>query len=163
VYLEQRKTENIVRHSLVSVFLRMMEYFRGILILTTNRVEIFDEAILSRIHLKLRYGCLDRDARMTVWKIFFKKVNTRSGAADISQPELETLDKELNGWQVSGSLFGSFFTNPFQIKNTVFTASALPNKKKKPLSISHVQAVLEAGETFDRDFHGTDRSETMYT
>lgn len=93
--------EHIVRHSLVSVFLRMMEYFHGILILTTNRVEIFDEAILSGIHLKLRYGRLDKDARMTVWKIFFKKMNTRSGAPDISQPELEKLDKELNGRQVS--------------------------------------------------------------
>lgn len=80
----------------------MMEYFRGILILTTNRVGIFDEAILSRIHLKLRYDCLDNHARMTIWRIFFKKVNTRSGAAEISRRELEELvKKSLNGRQVS--------------------------------------------------------------
>jgi SpoVK/Ycf46/Vps4 family AAA+-type ATPase len=102
VYLEQRTTEHITRHSLVSVFLRMMEYFRGILILTTNRVGIFDEAILSRIHLKLRYGHLNKDVRMTVWKIFVKKANTPSGAVEISEQELEELVKKcLNGRQVS--------------------------------------------------------------
>ncbi|KAF7510193.1 hypothetical protein GJ744_007092 [Endocarpon pusillum] len=149
VYLEQRKTEHIVRHSLVSVFLRMMEYFRGILILTTNRVGVFDEAILSRIHMKLRYDRLDKNARMTVWKNLFKKVNTRSVTAEISQQELDELvKKDLNGRQ---------------IKNAISTASALATKKKKPLSISHVQAVLTAGEMFDRDFHGTDRSESLYS
>lgn len=79
----------------------MMEYFRGILILTTNRVGVFGEAILSRIHVKLRYGRLDKNARMTVWKNLFKKVNTRSVTAEISQQELDELvKKDLNGRQV---------------------------------------------------------------
>jgi SpoVK/Ycf46/Vps4 family AAA+-type ATPase len=94
--------EHIVRHSLVSVLLRMIEYFRGILILMTNRVEIFDEAILSRIHVKLRYDCLDSDARMTVWKNLFKKENTQSVTAEISHQEPEELvKKDLNRRQVS--------------------------------------------------------------
>lgn len=98
MYLEQRTTEHIVRHSLVSVYLWMMEYFREILILTTNRVGIFDEAILSRIHVKLRYDRLDNDARMMVWKNFFKKVNTRSTIAEISWQELDELvRRDLNG------------------------------------------------------------------
>jgi hypothetical protein len=164
VYLEQRKTEHIVRHSLVSVFLRMMEYFRGILVLTTKRVGVFDEAILSRIHVKLRYDRLDQNARMTVWKNLFEKVNTRSVTAEISQQEIDELvKKDLNGRQVGWSLFWLPNAKPIQIKNAISTASALAKKRKKLLSISHVQAVLKAGEMFDRDFHGTDRSESLYS
>ncbi|KAL8726754.1 MAG: hypothetical protein Q9181_005933, partial [Wetmoreana brouardii] len=38
VFLEQRESHDISRNALVSIFLRMSEYFQGILFLTTNRV-----------------------------------------------------------------------------------------------------------------------------
>ena len=63
VYMEQRTKENLGRNQLVSVFLRMLEYCKGILFLTTNRVSDFDEAILSRIHLMLKYDALGLNAR----------------------------------------------------------------------------------------------------
>ena len=47
----------------MSVFLRKLEFCTGILFLTTNRVSEFDEAILSRIHLLLRYNNLTSDAQ----------------------------------------------------------------------------------------------------
>jgi SpoVK/Ycf46/Vps4 family AAA+-type ATPase len=101
VFLEQRTTENLIRHGLVSVFLRRLEYFRGILVLTTNRVENFDEAILSRIHIQLKYGELNADARRKVWKIFLGKAHTSCGAASISEKELGYLVREtLNDRQV---------------------------------------------------------------
>jgi hypothetical protein len=37
------------------VFLRVLEYYSGILFLTTNRVGIMDEAFKSRIHVSLYY------------------------------------------------------------------------------------------------------------
>lgn len=40
VFLEKRDMHNIHRNALVSVFLRQLEYFQGILFLTTNRVEV---------------------------------------------------------------------------------------------------------------------------
>ena len=40
VYLEKRNIQDIHRNALVSVFLRQLEYFQGILFLTTNRVEV---------------------------------------------------------------------------------------------------------------------------
>ena len=45
VYLERRATNDVLRNSLVSVFLRNLEYYRGILFLTTNRVGDFDKAV----------------------------------------------------------------------------------------------------------------------
>lgn len=40
VFLEKRDMHNIHRNALVSIFLRQLEYFQGILFLTTNRVEV---------------------------------------------------------------------------------------------------------------------------
>ncbi|KAI9695072.1 MAG: hypothetical protein M1820_008934 [Bogoriella megaspora] len=48
VYLSARDRNNIERNSVVSVFLREIEYYRGILFLTTNQIGQFDEAITSR-------------------------------------------------------------------------------------------------------------------
>ena len=38
------------------IFLRKIKYYKGIIFLTTNRVSNFDEAILSRIYLILKYN-----------------------------------------------------------------------------------------------------------
>ena len=51
VFLEARTQNDLVRNALVSVFLRVLEYYDGILILTSNRVGIFDEAFKSRMQL----------------------------------------------------------------------------------------------------------------
>ncbi|KAK6066828.1 hypothetical protein SCUP234_11884, partial [Seiridium cupressi] len=51
-FLEQSSLENQDRTALVPVFLRVLEYYEGILILTSNRVGIFDEAFKSRIQLE---------------------------------------------------------------------------------------------------------------
>lgn len=40
VFLEKRNMHDIHRNALVSIFLRQLEYFQGILFLTTNRVQV---------------------------------------------------------------------------------------------------------------------------
>jgi hypothetical protein len=62
--------------SLISdvVFLRALDYFQGILFLTTNRVGHFDEAFMSRIHLSLGYEPLSDNARNKIWDNLFKKL-----------------------------------------------------------------------------------------
>jgi hypothetical protein len=49
VFLEKRNMHDIHRNALVSIFLRQLEYFQGILFLTTNRVEV----IFIRLHTDL--------------------------------------------------------------------------------------------------------------
>src|SRR5262245_53742043 len=51
-----------------------MEYFQGILFLTTNRVGQFDEAFMSRIHVSIGYEPLGDDARQQIWVNLFKKL-----------------------------------------------------------------------------------------
>ncbi|KAF9030366.1 hypothetical protein BDZ89DRAFT_1132477 [Hymenopellis radicata] len=47
----------------VAVFLRHVEYYRGILFLTTNRVKVFDQAFLSRIRVALHFQELPEEPR----------------------------------------------------------------------------------------------------
>lgn len=66
VYLEARSTTDLDRNKLISIFLRQLEYFQGIMFLTTNRVDNMDAAFESRIHLTLQYNELDRASRRQV-------------------------------------------------------------------------------------------------
>lgn len=61
VFLEQRSLSDLAGNAVVSVFLRMLEYYDEILILTSNRVGTFDEAVKSRIQLALHYDSLNRE------------------------------------------------------------------------------------------------------
>lgn len=83
------------------VFLRSLEYYEGILFLTTNRVKTIDEAIASRIHLPLRYADLSQSAQKEVWQSFLKKAKATKGASSLAPKDVERLAKEgLNGRQV---------------------------------------------------------------
>lgn len=108
IFLEKRTIHDIHRNALVSIFLRLLEYFQGILFLTTNRVETFDDAFQSRIHVALRYGDLTTKAKRSVWKMFLEKVQAIGGVqtSNFTDKDFDTLSRHnLNGRQVSLSIF----------------------------------------------------------
>jgi SpoVK/Ycf46/Vps4 family AAA+-type ATPase len=112
VFLEQRSTHDIHRNALVSIFLRLLEYFQGILFLTTNRVETFDDAFQSRIHVALRYGELSAKAKRAVWKMFVERVAAMGGlgVAEFKESDFEALARNnLNGRQVKFRCHIDFF------------------------------------------------------
>ncbi|KAI9807435.1 MAG: hypothetical protein M1833_000180 [Piccolia ochrophora] len=142
VFLEKRTIQDIHRNALVSIFLRLLEYFQGILFLTTNRVETFDDAFQSRIHVALRYGELNTKAKISVWKMFLGRVKDKEGVktATFKDNDLEILARNnLNGRQ---------------IKNAVRTAVALAVNEDKTLSMEHIKRVLQVAESFDHDLKG---------
>ncbi|KAF7595269.1 hypothetical protein BBP40_006769 [Aspergillus hancockii] len=142
IFLEKRTIQDIHRNALVSIFLRLLEYFQGILFLTTNRVETFDDAFQSRIHVALRYGDLTTKAKRTVWKMFLERVQAMEGVqtATFTDKDFDSLARHnLNGRQ---------------IKNSVRTAQALAVNERTPLSMEHIKRVLEVAETFDHDLRG---------
>ncbi|XXG94193.1 hypothetical protein Hte_000446 [Hypoxylon texense] len=65
------------RNALVSVFLRVLEYFQGILILTTNQIAMFDIAIQSRIHVAIKYTELDKEQVQKIFMQFLDQYNKR--------------------------------------------------------------------------------------
>jgi hypothetical protein len=104
VYVEQRSTQDLVRNGLVSVFLRKLEYCEGIIFLTTNRVSQFDVAILSRVHLMLKYDDLSKEAGRKIWEQFIERAGIAQGS--IKADELNCLvNNKLNGRQVSSLLY----------------------------------------------------------
>ncbi|KAI0545381.1 P-loop containing nucleoside triphosphate hydrolase protein [Xylaria curta] len=123
VFLEQRTSDNLERNQLVSIFLRMLEYYRGMLFLTTNRVSAFDVAFQSRIHLTLHYQGLDHVSRRRVWEILLERAQ-----AGISSDELDVLAEE----RINGR----------QIKNAVKASKLLATEEDVPLRKDHIDTVL---------------------
>lgn len=73
VFLAKRTGMEMERNAFVSIFLRKLEYYQGIMILTTNRHEDFDEAFESRIHLAIHYDIPDTQQRIIIWRNLLNK------------------------------------------------------------------------------------------
>jgi SpoVK/Ycf46/Vps4 family AAA+-type ATPase len=99
-FVQSRSLDNL-HNARVSVFLRTLEYFRGIMFFTTNRVKDIDNAIQSRISVALHYAPLGLDTRKKIWESFLKKAVTAQGRAKYTSKDLDWLAKRAaNGRQV---------------------------------------------------------------
>lgn len=98
IFLEKRDSSDIVRNAMVGVFLRMLEYYNGVLFLTTNRVSEIDPAFISRISMGIRFGKADHEKRMKVWT----NILQAAGILDyVSFPQIESMAKyDINGRQI---------------------------------------------------------------
>ena len=67
--------------SIITVFLRELEYFRGILFLTTNLLQAIDDAFRSRIHIHLLYPRLSFSSRLTLWQKFIARLKPPTPAS----------------------------------------------------------------------------------
>ncbi|KAI1264054.1 P-loop containing nucleoside triphosphate hydrolase protein [Xylariaceae sp. FL1019] len=130
VFLQTRDVGHLVRNALVSLFLRRLEYFEGIMILTTNRSEEIDDAFQSRIHFKFNYPTLETDSRLKLWKDFLNHLPKGLTTQDWKDEDLETLaDYTLNGREV---------------KNAVSCASSIALFNKEPLTPTLMMDILES-------------------
>ncbi|KAI1384743.1 putative AAA family ATPase [Hypoxylon trugodes] len=125
VLLAQRDSDSLGRNSIVAIFLRLLEYYRGMLFMTTNRVEAVDPAFQSRVHLTIRYPHLDGPARRQIWERFIQTSHQESTLDEIDFTELEAI--EVNGRD---------------IKNIVKTAQLLASHEKVPLAMQHIYTAL---------------------
>ncbi|CAJ2512271.1 Uu.00g052860.m01.CDS01 [Anthostomella pinea] len=99
VFLGARTSESIARNELVSIFLRMLEYYQGILFLTTNRVASIDHAFQSRVDLFLPYHDLSSEARRQVWVNFIKRAGEEN--FELNDEALDELSHlPLNGREI---------------------------------------------------------------
>ncbi|OTA92571.1 hypothetical protein M434DRAFT_74401 [Hypoxylon sp. CO27-5] len=138
VFLEKRRPQDLDRNALVSVFLRVLEYYDGILILTSNRVCLFDSAFKSRIQLALRYEKLDESQRRRVWDNFFHHFkNIDDGSIDFE--DLDDHAAELAVHEMNGR----------QIRNAITTARQLAQYREKRMDFSHLQHVICVANEFE--------------
>jgi ATP-dependent 26S proteasome regulatory subunit len=126
VFLEQRTINDLQRNRLVPIFLRKLEYYQGVLFLTTNRYRGIDKAFQSRIGMHLEYPDLDETARAAVWKNF---LTTSKRKVEITEAEVRTLSKvPLNGRQIKSVM-----------KQAQLLAARVPNTS---LQLQHVQRIM---------------------
>lgn len=93
------------------VFLRKLEYYEGILILTTNMIHSIDKAFRSRINIAVHYDNLTLKQRTNLWKLFIGNLSP----ARVKSSELMM---NVNDW-------AKLELNGRQIRNVVLTAEAL--------------------------------------
>lgn len=85
VYIK-RRDDNMTMNAVVGVFLRVLEYFNGLLFLTTNRVDDIDEAIVSRCIALIKFYPPDGDARRKIWSVMSEQFGL-----DVSPPLIDSL------------------------------------------------------------------------
>ncbi|KAL1636321.1 hypothetical protein SLS56_001301 [Neofusicoccum ribis] len=143
VFLEERSLHELERNKLVTIFLRILEYYEGIMFLTTNRVQTFDAAFQSRIHISLEYPELSVSSRLTVWKNFLEASPQKH---DISERQLDSLSlMNMNGRQ---------------IKNVLKTAQLLASRKDTELTYNHIVTVLDVTQHLHNANRETERTKS---
>ncbi|EQB52527.1 hypothetical protein CGLO_07843 [Colletotrichum gloeosporioides Cg-14] len=128
VFLAKRTKSDVKRNGLVSVFLRILEYYPGILFLTTNRVGAIDDAFRSRLHLTLYYPKLVEKQSTKIWKNNIRKLEqvnelrVKKGQQPIKYDKDEIVKWAKVNWE-------SLQWNGRQIRNAFQTAIALAEFK----------------------------------
>lgn len=64
-----KRGNDILQNCIVGTFLRLMEYYNGILFLTSNRPDTIDDAIISRVTLHIKYDLPTFDETVKLWNI----------------------------------------------------------------------------------------------
>ncbi|KAL4739348.1 P-loop containing nucleoside triphosphate hydrolase protein [Aspergillus similis] len=143
VFLEERRETDLQRNALVSVFLRVLEYYHGILILTSNRIGTFDSAFKSRFQLAIHYPTLNVTGRREIWRNFIKGLSKT--LPDVNIDGLMGRIDDLSQVNLNGR----------QIRNTVQTALQLADFRKETLDYRHFERVIKVVEEFEKHIDTT--------
>ncbi|KAK8064511.1 p-loop containing nucleoside triphosphate hydrolase protein [Apiospora phragmitis] len=168
IFLKRRQNRDLARNGLVSVFLRRMEYFKGLLFLTTNRVGQIDDAFISRVHVTIGYNALSPEDRAKIWEGFFRKLGTeRAGQIQISPAAKK--------WVREKAISGEAQLNGRDIRNALQTAISLaeaeceedPDFDEEKMTIivdqSHFQRVMDITNKFQLYFQSIRREDEKKT
>lgn len=107
VYI-RRRSDSLSSNAVVGVFLRVLEYFNGLLFLTTNRIDDIDEAIISRCIALINYQAPNRDDRIKIWQVMTQQFGLNVESQLI--PELADTFPTATGREIKGltKLAGKF-------------------------------------------------------
>ncbi|TKW56162.1 hypothetical protein CTA1_2989 [Colletotrichum tanaceti] len=156
VFLAERTREDFKRNGLVAVFLRVLEYYTGILFLTTNRVGDFDEAFTSRIHMSLYYPDLSQDKTLQIFEINLKMIAERFArkgreividrlgiGAFASQHFADKPDARWNGRQIRNACQTALALAEFEAQGNSHRKVLKPDAVVK-LTVEHFRTVRNA-------------------
>lgn len=116
------------------MFLRQLEYFQGIIFLTSNRVSVFDQAIKSRIHLALQYTSPGTSIRRALWLKNLQTVPKEELDLDFEEALNAVQDTEMNGREIS---------------NSITTARTLAKSEGQKLKIEYLETIVKVWSEFE--------------
>ncbi|TGO60869.1 hypothetical protein BCON_0032g00650 [Botryotinia convoluta] len=147
IFLERRKHTD-----LALMELSRMEYFQGLLFLTTNRVGQIDEAFTSRVDVVIEYPPLDDESRRQIWDGLFEKMyNETDGKIKLSldtkkyvKQDAERLGIGLNGREIRNALQTAISLADFEAKGE------RGHKESDPINVEkgHFERVFELSKSF---------------
>ena len=117
--------------------LRALEYFKGILIMTTNRVMTFDVAMLSRCHYAVNITSLTLEQEKDIWQSYVDQLTSKNSSG---KEHIERWVKDITRKtkSVRTILSGREIRNVFTTAQTL--AQAEPDKK---LRKEHLERVYD--------------------
>ncbi|KAI9761887.1 MAG: hypothetical protein M1840_001540 [Geoglossum simile] len=153
VFLESRTSDGDPnRNALVSVLLRVLEYYQGIMILTTNRITSLDIAVQSRIHLAIRYEDLSSKYKQEIFKFFLDQLepDSISDRAGIDEwIEEYGCDYKLNGRQIRNVVSAAL---------ALARSSAKENRGDEKLTVKHLKNVVSITKDFQEQLESITKS-----
>ncbi|SPO04263.1 related to TOB3 (member of AAA-ATPase family) [Cephalotrichum gorgonifer] len=140
VFMAERNPNDIMRNELVSIFLRELEYFRGIVFLTTNLYHTIDSAFRSRVNLHLLFKPLTTEARRLVWAKFLGRLPSAGGEGgddDDAAMKVDIADEEMGElalWRMNGR----------EIKNSVKMAQLWCDFKGYTITLEKLESAIKS-------------------
>lgn len=135
------------------MFLRVLEYYDGILILTSNRVGTFDEAFRSRIQLTLRYENLNQHQRHKIWENFIQRLETletsKTTITSSSKRTTSSFGFDFEDIRAHISELSERNLNGREIRNAISTARQLAMYKGEPMKYNHLERVIKETSKFE--------------
>jgi len=132
----------------VVVLLRVLEYYDGILILTTNRIRTFDIAVQSRVNFAITFKNLDEQQKKKIYLNFIKqlnKENTHNHQQLLDWPETDDWMEEPPFKKLNGR----------QIRNVLFSAASIAqgDPTDKRLKKDHIKKILKETNNFQSEIN----------
>ena len=125
VFIHERGND-INQNAVVGVFLRVLEYYQGILFLTTNRDTLIDDAIVSRCTAKVNFQVPTVDQQKKIWEILAACSGIKIKATEITK--FATKHPEIVGRDVKGLLK---------------LAHIIASQRKEPITSDSIEYVMQ--------------------
>lgn len=121
VYVRERQND-LEQNAIVGVFLRTLEYYQGILFLTTNRADSIDDAIASRCIARIDYKTPHPNDQMKIWRMLAETIGV-----ELSEDVLTEI--AARKWNLSGR----------DIKNVLKLSQMWATAKKQPVTVETIE------------------------
>lgn len=150
--------------------MRVLDYYTGILFLTTNRAGALDEAFKSRIHYKLYFPPLSKQQTLGIWELNIRRLRhleeqckerrpleiSEKAILDFAEAQFDKNPKgtgKWNGRQIRNAFQVARSLALFEFANDTTRLTGLSSDEPAPaavLDVKHFHLMHEITESFDQ-------------